>query len=269
MPDSFAIGRSAECQLVIHDAKVSRKHCMIHRQGTSSEYWLVDLQSANGTRINGRRIAQTARLHDGDILELAGYEFRFRQPAAADSSPARGGTVTMTIQEIRHRHCWLLVGDVIGSTSKLSELEAEEGASLTGRWLEKCRHLVEAHDGLINKYLGDGFLAYWTDQPGVENKVCSALGALKEMQKAGPIPFRMVLHYGATFFGGAPSLGEESLAGPEVNFTFRMEDLASALAVPALLSEPAAGRLPALKPKDLDRTHRLQGFEHEYKFFSF
>lgn len=268
LPESFAIGRSAECQLVLRDAKVSRKHCLIQRQGTTSEYWLSDLQSANGTRLNGRRIAQTARLHDGDVVELAGYEFRFRQPGSG-SAPGQSATVTRTIQEIRNRRCWLLVGDLVGSTSKLGNLAAQDAATLTGRWLENCRRLVEGNGGFVNKYLGDGFLAYWTDEPEVEKQVWSALTGLQALQKAGPPAFRMVLHYGPTVFGGAPSLGEESLAGPEVNFTFRMEKLASMLGFAALLSEPAAQKLPAARAAALERTHPLQGFQGEHKFFTF
>jgi len=42
------------------------------------------------------------------------------------------------------------------------------------------------------------------------------------MQQAEPLTFRFVLHRGKVYLGGAASLGEESLSGPEVNFVFRM-----------------------------------------------
>ena len=266
--DSFLIGRSAECQVLLKDAKVSRRHCMIHRQG-ALEFWLVDLQSANGTRLNGRRISQASRLRHGDTIELAGYQFRFHQPGVQGGPVPNAATVTMTIQEIRNSSCWLLVGDLVDSTGNLSHLGPEAAAGLTGHWLAECRKVIEARRGTINKYLGDGFLAYWIDGPGIEAEVQSALQALKQLQQETKPPFRMVLHYGAIVLGGAPTLGEESLAGREVNFAFRMEDLASRLGISALLSEPALQRLQPDKFAPLQRAHPLQGFEGEYKFFRF
>ncbi len=49
---------------------VSRRHASIGREG--AEYYLVDLNSTNGTRLNGRDAParQKVPLHDGDTIEL-------------------------------------------------------------------------------------------------------------------------------------------------------------------------------------------------------
>ncbi|MCI0652563.1 MAG: FHA domain-containing protein [Planctomycetes bacterium] len=61
------IGRSANCAIVLSDGKVSRLHCRIeHANGQTV---ITDLNSANGTVLNGERVSQ-AVLKAGDYLRL-------------------------------------------------------------------------------------------------------------------------------------------------------------------------------------------------------
>lgn len=50
---------------------MSRRHACIGRQG--NEHYLIDLESTNGTRLNGRAVIPGAKLplHDGDTIEFA------------------------------------------------------------------------------------------------------------------------------------------------------------------------------------------------------
>jgi hypothetical protein len=63
------IGRSRECEIVVDDANVSRKHAEV-RPGPQG--WTVaDLGSTNGVRVNGRPIGTESHpLRDGDRVEL-------------------------------------------------------------------------------------------------------------------------------------------------------------------------------------------------------
>jgi adenylate cyclase len=71
-----SIGRSPENSLQLPDHEVSRRHAIIQAQG-EREFWLVDLGSANGTYVNGRRISQSVRLHNSDIIRIANNELEF------------------------------------------------------------------------------------------------------------------------------------------------------------------------------------------------
>ncbi len=51
---SFTVGRSANSDLLIRDDKVSRRHFRIRRDG--EHHWIEDLDSANGTFVQGRRL---------------------------------------------------------------------------------------------------------------------------------------------------------------------------------------------------------------------
>jgi pSer/pThr/pTyr-binding forkhead associated (FHA) protein len=54
---------------------VSRKHAEIRLR--LGRYTLYDLQSTNGTYVNGRRVAEVV-LADGDRLSIGGVELEFR-----------------------------------------------------------------------------------------------------------------------------------------------------------------------------------------------
>jgi hypothetical protein len=64
------VGREIYCDWVIEDTRVSRKHSVL--QTTADGVWVRDLESANGTFINGRRTTEEC-MHVGDKLSLGGY----------------------------------------------------------------------------------------------------------------------------------------------------------------------------------------------------
>lgn len=268
------LGRSPSCEVVLPDTKVSRQHALVQSQD-EQEFWLIDLGSANGTYLNGRRVSQPCRLSNGDRIAVAGFAFTFHGPTPAaplgSSRPAASATdpTDATVHAVRSLTCWLLVADMEGSTQLLRRLPAEEAPRLTGRWLATCRQLLEEQHGAINKFLGDGFLAYWLAGPECAASVARALLALKKLQEEGPMPFRLVVHYGQVAAGGAASLGEESLSGNEVNFIFRVEKLASSIGEPRLLTEPANSRLERLLSAVPAGHHVVPGFDGEFAFFSF
>ncbi len=261
------LGRATNSSLVLPSDKVSRRHAMVHAQG-QEEYWLIDLGSANGTYLNGRRIGQPSRLADQDQIKIAHYTFTFRHPRVR---PATAATITAekTIQEIKSLNCWLLVADIESSTQFTQRLPLEEAPRVTGRWLAECKQIIDDSNGAINKFLGDGFFAYWLEGEGTAASVARALAVLKQQQDREQPRFRVVVHYGKVFVGGAASLGEESLLGNEVNFVFRMEKMASALGALRLLSEPANEHIKAILPTREEGRQSLDSFEGNFLFFSF
>ena len=68
------LGRSKECDIQVEDANVSRRHAEVRREG--STWWVVDLDSTNGTELNGRRVDR-GKLSDGDTITLGGTDVVF------------------------------------------------------------------------------------------------------------------------------------------------------------------------------------------------
>ena len=74
-PDPILIGRDPQNDVVLDDRRVSRKHAEIRLR--LGRYTLYDLQSTNGTYVNGRRVAEKV-LDDGDRISIGGLELLFR-----------------------------------------------------------------------------------------------------------------------------------------------------------------------------------------------
>jgi hypothetical protein len=74
--DQFVIGRSRECDLVLDDPNVSRRHAELRREDGG---WAVhDLGSTNGIKLNGRR-SRGGRLSPGDEITLGLSRLTFEQ----------------------------------------------------------------------------------------------------------------------------------------------------------------------------------------------
>lgn len=92
--ERFVIGRDSSCDLVLPSDLVSRRHAVLYED--EGDFVLQDLNSGNGTLVNGQRRSQY-RLRDGDVVQFADVVCTFadgtiRQATAArhESDGARG-----------------------------------------------------------------------------------------------------------------------------------------------------------------------------------
>jgi adenylate cyclase len=260
-----SVGRAAANTLVLDFPNVSRMHALIQLQNIG-EFWLVDLGSSNGTFLNKRRVHQPVRLHDQDKILIGGKQFIFREPE--EISPELQTTIgERTIQEIENVPCWLLVADIVDFTALSRSVVSKRLAALVGGWFATCKKIIEEHDGTINKYLGDGILAYWHESDATPEGVAGTIRALKEAQGHAKPRFRFVVHFGLVAIGGVASLGEESLMGAEVNFAFRLEKLAATLGAACGLSYAANSKLEGFISSRRLGDYELKGFAHKRALF--
>jgi len=68
------IGRAPTSDLVLADEGISREHAMVSWE--DDHFSIEDLQSTNGTHVNGKRI-RTAELADGDRIRLGRTHLSF------------------------------------------------------------------------------------------------------------------------------------------------------------------------------------------------
>jgi hypothetical protein len=81
------------------DGQMSGVHCSIETDDAGC--FLKDLQSANGTFVNGRRIAAATELHDGDQI-LAGqtqFTVQIDSPQAAELRPAPAAVAAPAVEK--------------------------------------------------------------------------------------------------------------------------------------------------------------------------
>jgi len=81
--DSFSIGRKADNTLSPADLSISRYHCVIRREG--SQFRLADLDSQNGTFVNGFPVKERL-LNHGDQIDVGASVFLFLAEATEDPS---------------------------------------------------------------------------------------------------------------------------------------------------------------------------------------
>jgi len=141
------------------------------------------------------------------------------------------------------KKCWILLADLEGFTKKSQELPAEELAPLVGMWMAHCQEIVRNQKGVLAKFLGDGFLAYWTDRTEAAESLALACRELQALQKSTALPFRIMVHFGVVSFGGHSPDASHTMIGPELNFAFRLEKVASRLKLPCIFSDTAATHL--------------------------
>jgi DNA-binding winged helix-turn-helix (wHTH) protein len=87
------IGRQEDCDIVLDDRKVSRQHARVVRDARG--YTLTDLNSKNGTFVNGEPLSEEHRLEDGDEVQIA-VSFRLTFVDA-------GATVPLFFDQISRR----------------------------------------------------------------------------------------------------------------------------------------------------------------------
>lgn len=111
--DDCVMGRAAECDVVLPDPGVSRRHARVE---LADEGWVVvDLGSGNGTFLNTERI-QRARLFDGDIISLGSSTVVFvapdvgRRPEGETPEPTGEGRV---LRPVRSRRRFLYLACVV------------------------------------------------------------------------------------------------------------------------------------------------------------
>ncbi len=68
------IGRGATNTIVVSDEFASGEHALIARRG--SQWWLEDLNSSNGTLLNGAEIERPAIITAGDVITIGSTEYR-------------------------------------------------------------------------------------------------------------------------------------------------------------------------------------------------
>jgi DNA-binding NtrC family response regulator len=83
-PSRVLVGKSPACTVRLTDPRVSRRHAALDVAG--SELRLVDLESTNGTFVNGVRVVE-ALLRGGEVITLGGEAVRV--DVLEDRSPAR------------------------------------------------------------------------------------------------------------------------------------------------------------------------------------
>jgi len=99
------IGRDESCPVQVVDDRVSRKHVQIRFDDGTNAYIALDMKSANGMFINGRKIDKEIDLKDNDEIQIGNSKIVFSTQDFPDKSTAmtaykqRGQKMRPTIEQ--------------------------------------------------------------------------------------------------------------------------------------------------------------------------
>ncbi len=258
--ERLTIGRSSQNELVLGDTNASRRHAEI-RKISGRKYRLIDLGSANGTWVNGRRVTNPRDLAAGDRISIGDSVIEFLAPegdATALSESSLGESTQATSTSMRNETIVIQVCDIRNYTGMSESLPADDFSGIISDWFKECTRIIENQGGTIDKFIGDAVMAYWIvsdpERPGEE--VSSSLIASRKMidmcelftQRIRALSnkhkFRVGigLNVGPAIFGniGTPETPSFTVVGDSVNLAFRLEALSKEKGEAVLVSNPIA-----------------------------
>lgn len=74
---AITLGRAAPSDILLHDIEISRTHCRIFED--HRVHHIADLQSTNGTFVDGRRISAPTKLTDGCVVTIGRHRMKFER----------------------------------------------------------------------------------------------------------------------------------------------------------------------------------------------
>src|SRR3954454_23045231 len=96
--ERIVVGRSPEADVVLEDEGVSWNHLEIERRG--EVLMATDLDSRNGTALNGEPLERPRRLRDGDTLIVGDHRLEVAVgPAAAIGATVASSAPTVALNE--------------------------------------------------------------------------------------------------------------------------------------------------------------------------
>lgn len=75
-----SIGRAASNSIVLNDGYISNEHALLTLRG--QQWWLQDLNSRNGTLLNGIMLSEATVVSPGDVITVGGAQLRLELPHA-------------------------------------------------------------------------------------------------------------------------------------------------------------------------------------------
>jgi hypothetical protein len=77
--DQLGVGRLPDCELIVEDPSVSKRHAVVRWDDAKKRCTVLDLESTNGTLVNGARVQRETVLRDSDLLSFGDAQFIFLQ----------------------------------------------------------------------------------------------------------------------------------------------------------------------------------------------
>ncbi|WP_160148420.1 ATP-binding protein [[Leptolyngbya] sp. PCC 7376] len=172
----------------------------------------------------------------------------------------------VNLGEQNQRQMTILFADIRRFTSISEGLPAEDVFALLNDYLGRMEPLIEGHSGFIDKYIGDGIMALFPNEP--DDALRAAIAMLEELEQhtSSDYPELQIgigIHTGDLLLGtvGGQNRMETTVIGDSVNLAARIESLTKFYGVRLLISEETYKYCPQLMVREIDRV-TVRGRSH-------
>ncbi len=276
--NTYRLGRADGNDIVLPFSWVSRKHAMVQVE-ENGVHNLIDLGSANGTTVNGRRIYTPTPLRTGDMVGIGKTKLVFLQ----DELALAGQTIdeveladNQTVAFVEKEIVTVLLCDIHGFTHLSEQLGDQQISQLLQIWSAKVTKLVRNHGGIVDKFIGDAVMAMWIGGKDQRSAILSAMQAVMAIKDATGImgekwpktPLKLeigsALNTGEAVVGNMGGSGRRdyTVVGDMVNVVFRLEGMTSQEdGVDLIVGRETASYLDEVNAFFSPRTFTLKGKE--------
>jgi adenylate cyclase len=179
---------------------------------------------------------------------------------------------------LQSRPVALLVCDIRGFSAMAEKTANADLAQLLGIWFREAANLVSASGGIIDKFLGDSLLAYWTNDASGNADCDAAVTTARRMLSLAnertwingePFHVSVAVHYGRVTCSnvGLAADRDATIIGDAVNTVFRLEAVSKEIGEPIVLSEDVAAHLDGSLPLRDFGERALKGKSHAVRVF--
>jgi adenylate cyclase len=281
--NTATIGRSRDNTVSLHsNPHVSRQHAVI-RCHNAYQFQIMDLGSRNGTFVNGRRVITPTILNDGAVIRITNNELVFEQSDQSSQDATYDVTIAAGTDAAHDQNAVVavMVCDIRGFSTMAEILPEDELARTLGQWFRDAGNIVHDAGGIIDKFIGDAVLAYWTREThdGRESRgalesglrlLKTAAGRRWMMPEEKPFKIAVALHHGVVTCGnmGLVAQRDATIIGDTVNTVFRIESLMKQLNQRLAASQDFLSTLPDSKVDFSDLgEHQLKGKYQPVRLF--
>ncbi|HOX91442.1 MAG TPA: adenylate/guanylate cyclase domain-containing protein, partial [Spirochaetales bacterium] len=142
----------------------------------------------------------------------------------------------------------IFFSDIRSFTTMSERLTPEESFAFINSYLSRVVPVVNAHNGFVDKYMGDAIMALYAKESGADDAVASAIEMQKKMVEYNghrakvnykPVAMGIGIHTGTLMLGvvGVAGRMEGTVISDSVNLASRLQSIAKAFNIPLVISE--------------------------------